>query len=188
MDDPEREFEMKVVLSAFASAALSMTCFSKAVYNKEVWRARDNGAKFDVMLSVIDDEGTPVANARCGGWMCMEHDSKHGRGYAVFTDTNGCVRVTGECSEWLSITIAQTELNKVLGDGIPATSFAAGANETGGVADNYNYQGAGNTPNGWPRLDDDDNPLWEHSDLKNVAYFYVRQLFKKIVDETKQRR
>ena len=42
--------------------------------------------------------------------------------------------------------------------------------------------------NGWPKLDDDDNPVWEHSDIKNVSYFYVRQFFKKIVDETKQGR
>lgn len=88
------------------------------------------------------------------------------------------------------ITIAQTELNKVLGDGIPATSFAAGANVISafGNAGNYNYQSVGNTPNGWPKEDDDDNPVWEHSDIKNVAYFYVRQFFKKIIDETKQER
>ena len=30
--------------------------------------------------------------------------------------------------------------------------------------------------------------LWKYSDIKNVAYFYVRQLFKKIIDETKQER
>ena len=82
------------------------------------------------------------------------------------------------------ISIAQTELNKVMGDGIPATSFAAGANETGGVAGNYNYQEQ--TPNGWPserqgrrggvRVD-----TWLHSDLKNVAYYYVHKLFEKIV-------
>ena len=86
------------------------------------------------------------------------------------------------------IAIAQTELNKVLGDGIPATSFAAGRNETSGVSGNYNYQNENGTPNGWPKTDDNDNPVWEHSDIKNVAYFYVRQLFKKIVDETKQGR
>ena len=66
-----------------------------------------------------------------------------------------------------------------------AESFAAGANalnRTSGIA-NYDFQSE--TPNGWPKLDDDDNPVWEHSDLKNVAYFYVYELFKKVVKETR---
>lgn len=96
---------MKGVLIAFVAAALATTGFSKAVYNNEVWRARDGGAKFDVMLRVIDDGGSPVANARCGGWMYMEHDNRHGRGYAVYTDTNGCARVAGKCSEWFSVVV-----------------------------------------------------------------------------------
>ena len=75
---------------------------------------------------------------------------------------------------------------KMQGDAIPAESFAAGRNDTSGVSGNYNYQSA--TPNGWPKTDDDDNPVWEHSDFKNVAYFYARQIFKKIVDESKQGR
>ena len=76
------------------------------------------------------------------------------------------------------ITIAQTELNKVLGDGVPALSFAAGRNEISRFGDggNYNYQGVGIIPNGWPRTNGD----WRHSDLKNVAYFYVWKLFEKI--------
>lgn len=55
-----------------------------------------------------------------------------------------------------------------------AESFAAGANVTGGVADNYDYQSQ--TPNGWPRT----NGAWRHSDLTDVAYFYVWKLFEKI--------
>ena len=77
---------------------------------------------------------------------------------------------------------------KMLGDAIPAESFAAGRNETSGVSGNFNYQNENGTPNGWPKTDDNNNPVWEHSDIKNVAYFYVRQLFKKIVDETKRGR
>lgn len=38
---------------------------------------------------------------------------------------------------------------KMLGDAIPAESFAAGANQTGGGVLNYNMQI--DTPNGWPR-------------------------------------
>ena len=39
---------------------------------------------------------------------------------------------------------------KMLGDAIPAESFAAGRNATGGVLENYNYQNENGTPNGWP--------------------------------------
>ena len=43
------------------------------------------------------------------------------------------------------------------------------------------------TPNGWPeeqqeKIDDDTTlDLWMHSDLKNVAFFYVYKLYEKIV-------
>lgn len=99
---------MKGALVVFvASVLVTSACFSKAVYNKEVWQARDDGAEFDVMLRVVDDEGVPVANARCGGWMYVERDSRHGCGYAIYTDTNGCVRVTGKCSEWFSVVVGK---------------------------------------------------------------------------------
>lgn len=96
---------MKGILFVFVVSALATTCFSKAVYNKEVWRAIENGAEFDVIFRVVDDDGFPVANARCGGWMYVEHDRKHGCGYAVYTDTNGCARVTGKCGEVLSVVV-----------------------------------------------------------------------------------
>ena len=48
---------------------------------------------------------------------------------------------------------------KMLGDAIPAESFAAGANETAGVKDNHNMQTG--TPNGWPMVDSDENAIWE---------------------------
>ena len=67
---------------------------------------------------------------------------------------------------------------KFLADAIPATSFAAGANFTGGLKDNYNMQSG--TPNGWPRVDSDDNVIWQHSDIKNVAFYFTFELFKKI--------
>lgn len=53
---------------------------------------------------------------------------------------------------------------------------AAGANETSGPVDNYNYQNGNGTPNGWPRT----TGVWRHSDLKDVAYFYLWKLFEKI--------
>ena len=45
----------------------------------------------------------------------MEHDRKHGCGYAVYTDTNGCARVTGKCGEVLSVVVRK--------DGYYKTSF-----------------------------------------------------------------
>lgn len=84
------------------------------------------------------------------------------------------------------ITIAQTELNKVLGDGIPALSFAAGANETGGVADNYNYNSYMTNEELWPRFSRENGVkrlLWHHSDIKNMAYYFVYPLFEQLVSE-----
>jgi hypothetical protein len=73
---------------------------------------------------------------------------------------------------------------KMLGDAIPAESFAAGANETGGGVMNYNMQT--DTPNGWPeeRSEEKDGNIvryWFHSDIKNVSYYYVYKLFEKFI-------
>ena len=78
------------------------------------------------------------------------------------------------------ISIAQTEINKVLGDGIPAKSFAAGANAIGnGVAGNINYQNS--MPTNWPgeRIVGN-HKIWYHSDLRKLAFFYVHSVFQKI--------
>ena len=65
---------------------------------------------------------------------------------------------------------------KMLGDAVPAESFAAGRNETSGVSENYNYQNEDGMPNGWPRKDGS----WRHSDIKDVSYYYLWKLFEKI--------
>lgn len=75
---------------------------------------------------------------------------------------------------------------KMLGDSIPAESFAAGANETDGVSQNYNMQS--DVPNGWPsqRVEENQGTVerkWYHSDIKNVAFYYVYKLFDKVVKE-----
>ena len=64
---------------------------------------------------------------------------------------------------------------KMLGDAIPAESFAAGRNPTDGGSDNYNMQNE--LPNGWPRPNGD----WQHSDVKNVSYYYVYKLFERLL-------
>ena len=75
---------------------------------------------------------------------------------------------------------------KFLADAIPATSFAAGANFTGGGLKNHNVQD--DIPNGWPTQREEKTPdgvisKWLHSDLKDVSFFYVYQLFEKITTE-----
>ena len=67
---------------------------------------------------------------------------------------------------------------KFLGDAIPATSFAAGANEISGnaVCGNINY--ADCRSGTWPIGEG----KWRHSDIKNVAYFFNWKLFKLIIN------
>ena len=66
---------------------------------------------------------------------------------------------------------------KFLGDAIPATSFATGANpvSTNAVSENINYE---NCKSGdWPRR----NKRWEHSDIKNVSLFFNWKFFQRII-------
>ena len=80
------------------------------------------------------------------------------------------------------IEIARTEINKVLGDGIPATSFAAGCNPiTRGVQANISYHQKMATL--WPkdRMDDKGLRFWRHSDIGRIAFFYVYRIFDTIV-------
>ena len=61
---------------------------------------------------------------------------------------------------------------KFLGDAIPATSFAAGANriELLGNIGNLNYSDCMAAP--WPQTSNGDN-MWYHSDMKDMAFFFV---------------
>ena len=74
---------------------------------------------------------------------------------------------------------------KMLGDAIPAESFAAGANEISGFL-NHNMQTE--TPNGWPEQRERKTSTgvirqWLHSDVKDISFYYVYQLFEKITTE-----
>ncbi|MBQ3342362.1 MAG: hypothetical protein IJG84_10735 [Kiritimatiellae bacterium] len=67
---------------------------------------------------------------------------------------------------------------KFLGDAIPATSFAAGANRirNGVVEGNVNFA---NCESGeWPR----DEGEWRHSDIKNVAFRFNWMIFHHIIN------
>ena len=88
-------------------------------------------------------------------------------------------RGTSGGNEWttnvVSLTLAQKA--KVLGDGIPALSFAAGANPFGpdtGIS-NLNMT---DYARDWPR----DQGEWRHSDIVNVAYQHLSGLFDEIVN------
>ncbi|TVP77432.1 MAG: hypothetical protein EA353_10500 [Puniceicoccaceae bacterium] len=71
---------------------------------------------------------------------------------------------------------------KLLAEAIPATSFAAGANAIGafGEAQNIDMQDQHQTSGEWPQ--ERPNQNWEHSDLKDVAFPYVYQLFDQLVE------
>ena len=71
---------------------------------------------------------------------------------------------------------------RILSDGIPALSFAAGANPLpgGSVSGNINY--ATFMVNGWPRK----SGRWLHSDIKDVAFIYNSGFFKRIVQGENQ--
>ena len=69
---------------------------------------------------------------------------------------------------------------KFLADAIPATSFAAGANPVSAnvICGNIDY--AKCKSGNWPRSEGE----WQHSDIKNVTYFFIWKLFDKIIDNS----
>ena len=66
--------------------------------------------------------------------------------------------------------------NRFLADAIPAMSFAAGRNPVSGLK-NVEYVALCGKET-WPR----DDYEWQHSDIKNVAYCYMRKLYKMIAE------
>ena len=67
---------------------------------------------------------------------------------------------------------------KFLGDAIPATSFAAGANRIESWLNDKNINYDNCVKDGWGIRD---NGRWLHSDIKEVAYFLISELFRRIV-------
>ena len=72
--------------------------------------------------------------------------------------------------------------SRILADGIPAISFAAGANALGGDAIIGNIDYATCKSGEWPRA----RGRWLHSDIKNVAFRFVHEFFEKLVNEESQ--
>lgn len=103
-----------------------------------------------------------------------------GKSLEILNENYIIINIVDKCMDAYSLCFFR------LGDAIPAESFAAGANQTGGGVLNYNMQI--DTPNGWPsqREKNTSNGIirqWLHSNLKNVSFFYVFRLFKKIINE-----
>lgn len=70
---------------------------------------------------------------------------------------------------------------RILADGIPATSFAAGANPLNAtVIGNIDY--ATCKSGEWPR----EKGRWLHSDIKNVAFLFNHLFFRKLVNGDSQ--
>lgn len=77
---------------------------------------------------------------------------------------------------------ARAELRaKFLADAVPAESFAVGANPVRGLS-NSSMTSYANASGMWPeqRLRAD-TCLWLHSDMKNIAYFFVHPIFERMV-------
>lgn len=66
-----------------------------------------------------------------------------------------------------------------LGHSVPATSFATGSNAIGGVIGEERDYKTCEKGTEWLR----DESEWRHSDIKNVAYYYISKFYKDIVDE-----
>ena len=87
---------------------------------------------------------------------------------------------------------------RFLADAIPATSRAAGANafdsnrvSIGNIEMDKNEDKGGCMSNlyEWPRgrrerVGEYDKLLWQHSDFKNIAYYFVHKLFDKFVNNS----
>ncbi|MGD9874055.1 MAG: hypothetical protein AB7T27_07260 [Kiritimatiellia bacterium] len=83
-----------------------------------------------------------------------------------------------EPSGMFSSNIATQLQNEILALGIPALSGAAGRLL---IEDIDNYDMNDHKPNDWPRSGGEYDDRWLHTDIKNVAYMYVFDVFKQIV-------
>ena len=77
------------------------------------------------------------------------------------------------------VTLTLAEKARVLGDGIPALSFAAGANPISNNIDIVNVNMTGYEQD-WPRRQGE----WRHSDMVRVAYRFLSRFYRMIVNGT----
>lgn len=81
------------------------------------------------------------------------------------------------------LTDAQVDplLPHLLGHALPALSFSAGRNVLARISNQDNYNMFDNK-NSWPN-ERSSNQRWKHSDIKDVSYIYVRNVFDDFVSE-----
>ena len=77
--------------------------------------------------------------------------------------------------------------HQLLAEMIPALSLPVGANHTSELyGQNYDMPIEFVEDGKWPRPREGGLLVWKHSDAKDVAYFYVNELFKKITEISNQ--
>lgn len=75
------------------------------VYNQEVWQALTKGGDFNVILKIVDDEGSPVEGAKVSGWMFIDNNKDHGSHYSYLSYSNGLVDLKGKCGEYVRVVV-----------------------------------------------------------------------------------
>ena len=132
------------------------------------WYAPGQGFKTNMVYGMSDVQAITNSLFTPFG---IEEEGMHGT--AVFT---GAGSAHGDLThrDWLRA--------RFLADAIPAESGAAGANALGvsGITDVRLDADCMANADKWPR-NDDGVLSWEHSDFKNVAYFFVYKLFDKLI-------
>ena len=97
---------------------------------------------------------------------------------AAWVDAQGGGRTRRSAS--LPFVLAGTDLSGTL----QGVDGAAGANHISAFGANGNVRLDADcmaNADKWPRTNRNGNRIWEHSDFKNVAYFFVYKLFDRIV-------
>ena len=82
---------------------------------------------------------------------------------------------------------ARANHDRLLAEAIPALSLAAGRNEVIKFNIDNNFDMNLSYKNGWPpsRSVDNESKKWKHSDLRDIAYPYVYNLFVKFTSQGK---
>jgi hypothetical protein len=73
--------------------------------------------------------------------------------------------------------------SKMLAEGLPALSFAAGANSVDSFEDQNVNMMTLKVNGAWPLRGGDEIGAWLHSDFRMVAFYYTQRLYKKFIDE-----
>ena len=95
----------------------------------------------------------------------------------LFTSFNDTRMSATNCLE----VVDNALLAKMLGDAIPAESFAAGSNKIPSLSKNYDLQSFAHEE--WPRTKGN-GKAWYHSDIENVAYYFLAEFFKEVIKES----